>query len=53
MPKMDGIEVLKNKNINKDTVVIMISGHGTIDIAETIRKGAHNFYSFPFLIFMS
>lgn len=49
MPKMDGIEVLeKIKSINKESVVIMISGHGTIDTAvEAIRKGAYNFLQKP------
>lgn len=49
MPKMDGIEVLeKIMNINKDSVVIMISGHGTIETAvEAIKKGAYNFLQKP------
>ena len=49
MPKMDGIEVLeKIMEYNKDNVVIMISGHGTIDTAvEATKKGAHNFLQKP------
>lgn len=49
MPKMDGIEVLeKIKSIDNESVVIMISGHGTIDTAvEAIRKGAYDFLQKP------
>ncbi|MDQ3193854.1 MAG: sigma-54 dependent transcriptional regulator [Bacteroidota bacterium] len=49
MPRMDGIEVLdRMMEINKNLVVIMISGHGTIETAvEAIRKGAHNFLQKP------
>ncbi|MBS1517617.1 MAG: sigma-54-dependent Fis family transcriptional regulator [Bacteroidetes bacterium] len=49
MPEMDGIEVLeKIMEINKHHVVIMISGHGTIETAvEAIRKGAYNFLQKP------
>ena len=49
MPKMDGMEVLsKIQQINADTPVVMISGHGTIDTAvEAIKKGAYDFISKP------
>ncbi len=49
MPRMDGIEVLeKIMEINKNLVVIMISGHGTIETAvEATRKGAYNFLQKP------
>ena len=49
MPKMDGIEVLeKLHEINPDTPVVMISGHGTIETAvEAIKKGAFDFISKP------
>jgi DNA-binding NtrC family response regulator len=49
MPKMDGIEVLeKIMEINKNSVVIMISGHGTIETAvEATKKGAYNFLQKP------
>jgi DNA-binding NtrC family response regulator len=50
MPKMDGIEVLeKAMEINKDLVVIMISGHGTVETAvESTKKGAYDFLEKPF-----
>ncbi len=49
MPKMEGIEVLERiKEFSADTPVIMISGHGTIDMAiEAIRKGAYDFIEKP------
>ncbi|MBK9320590.1 MAG: response regulator, partial [Bacteroidetes bacterium] len=49
MPKMDGIEFLdKVIEINIDTPVIMISGHGTIETAvEAIKKGAYDFIPKP------
>jgi two-component system nitrogen regulation response regulator NtrX len=49
MPKMDGIEVLeKIMDINKDMVVIMISGHGTIETAvEATKIGAYDFLQKP------
>lgn len=48
MPQMDGIEFLeKAKNIT-DTPIIIISGHGTIDIAvDAIKKGAYDFIEKP------
>lgn len=49
MPKMDGIEVLeKSLEINPDIPFIMISGHGTVEIAvEATKKGAYAFISKP------
>jgi DNA-binding NtrC family response regulator len=50
MPRMDGIEVLqKLKKINEKPIVIMISGHGTIETAvQTTKLGAYDFISKPF-----
>ena len=49
MPKMDGIEFLeKAREINPDTPIIMISGHGTIETAvEAVKKGAYDYISKP------
>lgn len=49
MPKMDGIEFLtKLQEIQPDTAVIMISGHGSIETAvEAIKKGAYDFIAKP------
>jgi two-component system, NtrC family, nitrogen regulation response regulator NtrX len=49
MPKMDGTEFLdKVIEMNADTPVIMISGHGTIETAvEAIKKGAYDFIPKP------
>ncbi len=49
MPEMDGIEVLsKIKELDIDTPVIMISGHGNIETAvECIKKGAFDFIEKP------
>jgi two-component system nitrogen regulation response regulator NtrX len=50
MPRMDGIEVLQElKKINKNPIVIMISGHGTIETAvQTTKLGAYDFIAKPF-----
>ncbi len=50
MPRMDGIEVLqKLKKIDEKPIVIMISGHGTIETAvQTTKLGAYDFISKPF-----
>ncbi len=49
MPKIDGIEFLERaKEINPETPVIVISGHGNIDTAvEAVKKGAFDFISKP------
>ena len=48
MPQMDGIEFLEKARALTDTPVIIISGHGTIDIAvEAIKKGAYDFIEKP------
>lgn len=49
MPKMDGIEFLERaKEINPDTPIIIISGHGNIDTAvEAVKKGAFDYISKP------
>lgn len=45
----DGIELLKKiKDINQDTIVIMITGNGNSQIAErAIKAGAYDFFSKP------
>lgn len=49
MPNMDGTEFLdKAMEMNVDTPIIMISGHGTIETAvEAIKKGAYDFIPKP------
>jgi PAS domain S-box-containing protein len=49
MPGMDGIEVLKKiKEINVDTEVIIITGHGDIENAiEALKHGASDFINKP------
>ena len=49
MPNMDGLEVMdKASQIAGDVPFILISGHGTIEIAvEAVRKGAYDFISKP------
>lgn len=48
MPQMDGIEFLEKAKTLTDTPVIIISGHGTIDIAvDAIKKGAYDFIEKP------
>ncbi|MFA7361749.1 MAG: sigma-54 dependent transcriptional regulator [Candidatus Kapaibacterium sp.] len=49
MPKMDGIEVLDNiMRLNREQLVIMISGHGNIETAvEATKKGAYYFLEKP------
>lgn len=49
MPGMDGMEFLSKANeIAPDVPVIMISGHGTIEVAvESVRKGAYDFITKP------
>lgn len=48
MPQMDGIEFLKKAQTVTDAPIIIISGHGTIDIAvDAIKKGAYDFIEKP------
>jgi two-component system nitrogen regulation response regulator NtrX len=49
MPGMDGLEVLERiRGGDPQALVIMISGHGTIDTAvEATRKGAYDFLEKP------
>lgn len=49
MPEMDGMELLAQLKKNEiDVPVVMISGHGTIDLAvECIKKGAFDFVQKP------
>jgi PAS domain S-box-containing protein len=49
MPGMNGIEVLREvKNINPETEVIIITGHGDIDSAiEALQYGASDFINKP------
>ena len=49
MPGMDGLEVLKRvKNINPDTEVIIITGHGDMSSAiEALQLGASDFINKP------
>ncbi len=49
MPKVDGIEVLAYvKKNNPDVPVIMISGHGDLDLAvDCMKKGAYDYISKP------
>jgi UDP-3-O-[3-hydroxymyristoyl] N-acetylglucosamine deacetylase len=52
MPELDGIQVLKRiKKINKNAIVIVISGHGTISTAvEAVKVGAFDFLEKPLSI---
>ncbi len=49
MPGLDGLEVLgRIRERQPDALVVMISGHGTIDTAvEATRKGAYDFLQKP------
>ncbi len=49
LPKMSGIEVLKKiRAMEESPLVVMISGHGTIETAVTATKlGAHDFLEKP------
>jgi two-component system nitrogen regulation response regulator NtrX len=49
MPKMDGLEVLeKSMEFNPEVPFVMISGHGTIEIAvDATKKGAYAFITKP------
>ncbi|HBI23759.1 MAG TPA: Fis family transcriptional regulator, partial [Nitrospiraceae bacterium] len=49
LPDIDGLEVLKEiRNIQKDIVVIVMSGHGTIETAVKATKlGAYDYIEKP------
>lgn len=49
LPVMDGVELLKRaKAVEHDLEVIMITGHGTVEIAvEAIKEGAYDFITKP------
>lgn len=49
MPEMNGIEVLKHvKEYDPDIIVVMMSGHGTIENAvEAVKLGAYDFIEKP------
>ena len=49
MPKVDGIEVLEFTQKNSpETPIIMISGHGDLEVAvESMKKGAYDYISKP------
>ena len=49
MPEMDGLEVLERfRQMGVDAAVVMISGHGDINVAvECIKKGAFDFIPKP------
>ncbi len=49
MPKMDGMAVLgKVKEIDEDLPIVMISGHGNVEMAvEATKKGAYDFIVKP------
>ena len=49
LPVMDGVELLKRaKAMEQDLEVIMITGHGTVEIAvEAIKEGAYDFITKP------
>lgn len=50
MPGMDGIQLLEElRNRNIDSIVILMSAYGTVDLAmEAMRKGAYDYISKPF-----
>lgn len=50
LPKMDGIELLKRtKNIQPETEIIMLTGHGTIETAiEAMKVGAFDYLTKPY-----
>jgi two-component system, NtrC family, response regulator HydG len=49
MPVIDGVELLKRaKAVNQDIEVILVTGHGTVEIAvDAIREGAYDFITKP------
>jgi len=50
MPRISGLEVLRQaKVMNPDVVVIIITGHGSLETAiEAIRQGAYDYIKKPF-----
>lgn len=50
MPKVDGAELLRiTKTISPDIEVILITGHGTVEVAvEVMKEGAFDFIQKPF-----
>ncbi len=50
MPGMDGLELIERaKSLNQDIMIILITGHATLDIAiESLRRGADAFVLKPF-----
>jgi len=48
--KLDGIEILKEfKSLDNNIPIIIISGHGTVDLAvKSIKNGAYDFLEKPF-----
>ena len=50
MPDVDGIELLqKVKELNSDTIVIVITGYGTVENAvEAMKLGAYDYITKPF-----
>jgi two-component system response regulator AtoC len=53
MPRMNGIEVLKNiKKMKKEIVVIMLTAYGTLETARKAMKlGAYDYLTKPFDLF--
>jgi two-component system, NtrC family, response regulator HydG len=49
LPVMDGVELLKRAKANAQEIeIIMITGHGTVEIAvEAIKEGAYDFITKP------
>ena len=50
MPKMDGLDLLKNiKGIDAELIVIMATGHGTMDTAmKATKNGVYEFILKPY-----
>jgi two-component system NtrC family response regulator len=50
MPRIDGIELLRRiRKINKDVIVIMLTGFATLDTArKAMELGAHDYVTKPF-----
>lgn len=52
MPKMDGLELLKNlKEFDENVVVIMVTAYASVDTAvEAMKLGAYDYFTKPFNI---